>query len=141
MSAIQTHHRTEVDPIPVSALGLPHLVVPTPTLTRSFRQLGPTDGLEAGTIDTSTYNMPTQSLNSSVSSHVFENGRRYHAYYGQDKNPMPTDETEQDRLDLHHEIILILLNGELYLAPVMNPQRILDIGTGTGIWAIDAADK
>lgn len=28
--------------------------------------------------------------------------------------------------------------GELHLAPIgSNPQRILDLGTGTGIWAMD----
>ncbi|KAF8245519.1 S-adenosyl-L-methionine-dependent methyltransferase [Wilcoxina mikolae CBS 423.85] len=53
---------------------------------------------------------------------------------------MPTDEKEQDRLDLHHEIMLAMLDGKLHLAPVKEPQRILDIGTGTGIWAIDMAD-
>lgn len=72
---------------------------------------------------------------------MFENGRRYHSYFGVNKNPMPTDEKEQDRLDLHHEIMLNLLGGEIHLAPVESPQRILDVGTGTGIWAIDAADK
>lgn len=90
-------------------------------------------------------------------------GRRYHSYYGTNKNLNPTDEvgtishacvilhqgfklrscvkTEQDRLDLHHEIFLLLLNRELHKAPLSHPQRILDIGTGTGIWAIDMADK
>ena len=54
---------------------------------------------------------------------------------------MPTDETEKDRLDLHHEIFLHLLNGKLHLAPIgPSPHRILDIGTGTGIWAMDMAD-
>jgi methylase of polypeptide subunit release factors len=53
---------------------------------------------------------------------------------------MPTDEKEQDRLDMHHEIMLQLLGGKLHLAPIDTPQKILDIGTGTGIWAIDAAD-
>jgi SAM-dependent methyltransferase len=51
------------------------------------------------------------------------------------------DEVEQDRLDLHHEVFLGLLEGELLKAPIKDPHRILDVGTGTGIWAIDIADK
>jgi len=35
---------------------------------------------------------------------------------------------------------LVLLKGELFKAPVKNPQKILDLGTGTGIWAIDIAE-
>ena len=70
-----------------------------------------------------------------------ENGRRYHAYFGTDKNLMPTDEVEQDRLDVHHQVFLGLLDGALHLAPIDEPARVLDVGTGTGIWAIDAADK
>jgi hypothetical protein len=66
-----------------------------------------------------------------VQQYVFENGRRYHAYYGTDRNPLPTDETEQDRMDLAHEISLKLHNGALHKAPLSAPHRILDIGTGT----------
>lgn len=97
-----------------------------------------TDGTD---YETAGYETSTQSLTSSVNQYVFENGRRYHAYYGIDKNVMPTDEIEQDRLDLHHESMLQMLKGDLYKAPLEEPTRILDVGTGTGIWAIDMADK
>lgn len=35
---------------------------------------------------------------------------------------------------------LIIMKGELYKAPGKNPQNVLDLGTGTGIWAIDMAE-
>lgn len=54
----------------------------------------------------------------------------------------PNDDEENDRLDLYHHIQTLSLGGELHLAPIGDsPQRILDIGTGTGIWAIDMGDK
>jgi SAM-dependent methyltransferase len=50
-------------------------------------------------------------------------------------------QAEQDRMDLAHEIVLQALGGALHKEPLSSPQRILDVGTGTGIWAIDMADK
>lgn len=35
---------------------------------------------------------------------------------------------------------LILFRGELFIAPIQNPETILDLGTGTGIWAMDVAE-
>jgi trans-aconitate methyltransferase len=35
----------------------------------------------------------------------------------------------------------LVLGGRLFRAPISNPQRVLDIGTGTGMWAIDMADE
>lgn len=48
---------------------------------------------------------------------------------------MPSDETELDRLDLTHHMELMLLGGELHLAPLKKDlHNVLDCGTGTGIW-------
>ncbi|KAJ8062656.1 hypothetical protein OCU04_009178 [Sclerotinia nivalis] len=54
---------------------------------------------------------------------------------------MPNDDDEQDRMDLLHHVFNLVLDGKLYLAPIEDPQRVLDVGTGTGIWAIDFADQ
>ncbi|KAJ5164871.1 uncharacterized protein N7500_006701 [Penicillium coprophilum] len=76
------------------------------------------------------------SLSSSVLEYEYENGRRYMA----NSDRMPNDEEEQDRMDLQSRW-LMLMKGELHKAPVSNPQKILDLGTGTGIWALDMAEK
>jgi hypothetical protein len=50
----------------------------------------------------------------------------------------PNDEDESDRLDMMHEMMLVMLNRKLFLAPIgSSPQRVLDLGTGTGIWVMD----
>ncbi|KAK3401541.1 S-adenosyl-L-methionine-dependent methyltransferase [Sordaria brevicollis] len=54
---------------------------------------------------------------------------------------MPNDKMEQDRLDLQHAVFMSLLKGKFGLAPIINPQAVLDVGTGTGIWAIEFAIK
>ncbi|KAF1810538.1 methyltransferase [Eremomyces bilateralis CBS 781.70] len=81
------------------------------------------------------------SLASSVIDYVYENGRRYHAYR-KGQYVLPNDPEEQDRLDLGHHLFRLLLGGKLFQAPI-DPEnkRVLDIGTGTGIWAIDVGDE
>ncbi|CCX06893.1 Similar to mRNA 3' acc. no. Q4IPA4 [Pyronema omphalodes CBS 100304] len=90
--------------------------------------------------ESSGYDVSTASLSASIQEYVYENGRRYHRYFGADRNLMPTDEVEQDRLDVHHEAMTMILGGNLHKAPLDHPQRILDVGTGTGIWCVDMAD-
>lgn len=80
----------------------------------------------------------TDTLASSIMHYRLENGRQYHAYrdgayWG------PNDETAKEILDFAHHMYLLTLDRKLHLAPLVNPQRILDAGTGTGIWAIDMA--
>ncbi|CAG8400839.1 unnamed protein product [Penicillium salamii] len=86
---------------------------------------------------TSTY---TASLLSEAENFTYENGRRYHSYR-EGTYVLPNDEPEQDRQDLLHHVRNLVLRGRLFHAPLeKNIQRVLDIGTGTGIWAIDFAD-
>lgn len=81
------------------------------------------------------------SLASSILNYEYSNGRRYHGYRS-GAYVLPNDDEEQDRLDLFHHIFLMMLDGKLYDAPIATtPQRVLDIGTGTGIWAIDFGDE
>jgi SAM-dependent methyltransferase len=81
------------------------------------------------------------SLPTHVRQGVCENGRIY-ASYGQHMQGMPIDEQEQDRNDLQHRKFNLLLGDRLHLAPIgESPQKLLDLGTGSGIWAMDMADK
>ena len=81
------------------------------------------------------------SLASSIRDYVYENGRRYHAFR-QGEYYFPNDDAEQDRLDLSHHMFLLLLGGRLFRSPITTkPQHVLDLGTGTGIWAIEFADE
>lgn len=70
-----------------------------------------------------------------------ENGRRYHAFKD-GSYVMPNDESESDRLDLTHQMLKIVLGNKIALAPIgEKPARILDVGTGTGLWAVEMADQ
>ncbi|KAJ0141199.1 hypothetical protein HZ326_15931 [Fusarium oxysporum f. sp. albedinis] len=81
------------------------------------------------------------SLNSSVLNYKYENGRRYHAFR-EGAYLVPNDDEEQDRMDLGHHIYRLVLGGDLFLAPIGDKvKRVLDLGTGTGIWAMDFADE
>ncbi|KAI9855987.1 MAG: hypothetical protein M1813_009312 [Trichoglossum hirsutum] len=95
------------------------------------------------TADSGLTDMEAQELRSietRITQYKWENGRRYHAYR-EGHYPMPNDEMENNRLDMKHHIILLMLDGRLHISPLPLAPRILDVGTGTGIWAMDMADK
>lgn len=79
----------------------------------------------------------TTSLSSSVRDYTFENNRRYHKFH-EGKYHFPNDEPEQAREDMRHCMMVHVGGGALHYAPLKNPQKVLDVGTGTGIWAIDS---
>ncbi|KAF8542941.1 S-adenosyl-L-methionine-dependent methyltransferase [Trichophaea hybrida] len=65
---------------------------------------------------------------------------RYHAY-AEGAYWGPNDDKQNQQLDIFHHIFTLILDGKLYLAPINEPRKVLDLGTGTGIWAIEMADK
>ncbi|KAK0655836.1 S-adenosyl-L-methionine-dependent methyltransferase [Cercophora newfieldiana] len=80
------------------------------------------------------------SLAESMRDYIFENGRRYHRFR-EGRYNFPNDDVEQQREDMKHAMVKKLCGEKLFFAPIGDsPQEILDIGTGTGIWAIEMGD-
>ncbi|TKA77097.1 hypothetical protein B0A55_03580 [Friedmanniomyces simplex] len=73
----------------------------------------------------------------------YENGRRYQAYKDDGTYLLPHDEPEYLRLNTQHVLLRMCTDGQLALAPLApdKPIMVLDIGTGTGIWAREFVDE
>ena len=63
-------------------------------------------------------------------------GRRYCGQYY-----MPNDEAEQARGQMLHGVFRDIFDYRLTSIPLHNPKNILDIGTGTGEWAIEMGEQ
>ncbi|KAK3298490.1 S-adenosyl-L-methionine-dependent methyltransferase [Chaetomium fimeti] len=100
------------------------------------------DSDELGTDDgygTDSNTTASTSLADSVRDYIFENGRRYHRFR-EGRYNFPNDDVEQQREDMKHAMVKMLC-GQLYFAPIGDhPHEVLDVGTGTGIWAIEMGD-
>ncbi|KAH8698499.1 S-adenosyl-L-methionine-dependent methyltransferase, partial [Talaromyces proteolyticus] len=83
----------------------------------------------------------TTTVDNNVYQYPFENDRRYHAYC-EVKYPFVALETDADRRNCKelHYFFRFTMRDSLHHAPLSNPQKILDVGTGTGIWAMEMAD-
>ncbi|KAG9229266.1 S-adenosyl-L-methionine-dependent methyltransferase [Amylocarpus encephaloides] len=95
---------------------------------------------DAGYETDSSNSSISTSLSLSVVDYPFENGRRYHKFR-EGRYCFPNDELEQEREDRIHELMVYLFN-RLHFAPVgVNPKNILDLVTGTGMWAIEIGNR
>ncbi|RSL45560.1 hypothetical protein CEP53_010721 [Fusarium sp. AF-6] len=86
----------------------------------------------------------TTSIASSILEYRTVHGRRYHSDRGDAAYWAPNDEQQNESMDINHHQLTLVLDGKLHLSPLKQDiQRALDIGTGTGIWAIhsDFADE
>ncbi|KAK1711172.1 S-adenosyl-L-methionine-dependent methyltransferase [Colletotrichum lupini] len=84
------------------------------------------------------------SLRESILEYRQENGRTYHRYKD-GTYIIPNDDRELERLDLTHSMWLLVTDNNLGVAPPCQPGakvgRVLDVGTGSGIWALDFGDE
>jgi ubiquinone/menaquinone biosynthesis C-methylase UbiE len=119
--------------------GLPSATSAHSTSTPIDALLDDNDGDSA--IGTIGHESSTASLSESIFQYRRLHGRTYQStdtteYWA------PNDTQQNEGLDLIHHALLKLFDDKLYLAPIgENPHRVLDLGTGTGIWAMDFGDQ
>ncbi|KAF5686217.1 methyltransferase [Fusarium denticulatum] len=84
----------------------------------------------------------TASVSSSILHYRSIQDRTFHSDKFVTEYSFPNDEQQLESVDISHHYLTVLLDGQLYLAPIGdNVQKALDVGTGSGIWAIDFADQ
>ncbi|KAI0835679.1 S-adenosyl-L-methionine-dependent methyltransferase [Hypoxylon sp. FL0890] len=84
----------------------------------------------------------TNSVTASILEYRTIKGRTYHSEKHESKYFAPNDEQQMHSQDITHHYLTILLDDKLFLAPVKKDiEKVLDVGTGTGIWAIDVGDQ
>ncbi|KAH7367121.1 S-adenosyl-L-methionine-dependent methyltransferase [Plectosphaerella cucumerina] len=84
----------------------------------------------------------TASIESTILQYRKFKGRSYHSAVHDTKYFLPIDDQTLENFDLIHHFLTLMTDDKLHLAPIKpGASKILDVGTGTGIWAIDFADE
>jgi ubiquinone/menaquinone biosynthesis C-methylase UbiE len=80
---------------------------------------------------------PQQRTPSPTSSSRWENGRRLLS----SRYVLPVDAIERERLDAQHYLVKATFGEQNYHAALTDPQTILDVACGTGVWACEMAGE
>ncbi|KAH6711824.1 methyltransferase LaeA [Leptodontidium sp. MPI-SDFR-AT-0119] len=87
---------------------------------------------------------PEHQTNHPPPPNYMEHGRTYSGFR-KGKYMFPIDEDEMDRMDIYHKIFSVArreaLHSTIFTQNYDKGPRVLDLGCGTGIWAIDMAEK
>lgn len=84
--------------------------------------------------------MYPDSVTASILEYRTIQGRTYHSDRYASEYVMPNDEQQLQSVDISHHYLTMLLDNNLFLAPIPpHVQRVLDVGTGSGIWAMQVS--
>ncbi|CCE32552.1 uncharacterized protein CPUR_06412 [Claviceps purpurea 20.1] len=103
----------------------------------------PAEGQDDGDSALSQDQSSTTSITSTILEYRQLHGRTYHSDKFRTTYFVPNDDQQLESLDLCHHYLTILFDDQLFLAPLEKDKihRVLDVGTGNGIWAIEFADQ
>ncbi|KAI0018998.1 S-adenosyl-L-methionine-dependent methyltransferase [Xylariomycetidae sp. FL0641] len=85
----------------------------------------------------------TNSMTASIMEYRNVRGRTFHSERHETNYFAPNDNQQLQSMDITHHYLGMLTDEKLFLTPQKGEdmEKVLDIGTGTGIWAIDFADQ
>ena len=83
--------------------------------------------------------LSTVSARESIYEYEVEHGHTYHSFQ-RGLYVVSNDEDELERMDLHYHTLRLVMREQHWICPLKEPTSILDVGAGTGIWAMDVAD-
>ncbi|CAG1980451.1 unnamed protein product [Fusarium graminearum] len=114
----------------------------TPSPPNELDAGGHSDAEDADSSFQSDASSSTASVSESILEYRRIHGRTYHSEKYRSEQVFPNDEQQMECVDLSHHYLLLLLDSKLFLAPIKdNVQNVLDVGTGSGIWAMDFGDQ